>query len=110
MTLRSVDNSKAFYDAGTSEVIIDCMKLHSDDVSIQKNGSWAVRNMVSRSRYQNDKFLSLGIEDILKEDLAKFPAIEFDIKSALRDLGCNVNLKEEWTGKGGKLTTQSKTK
>lgn len=26
------------------------------------------------------------------------PKIEQDIKSALRDLGCKVHLKEEWTG------------
>lgn len=66
--------------------------------------------MVSRSRYQNEKFLSFGVEKILQQDLKKFTACEYDIKSALRDLGCDVNLKEEWTGKGGKLTTQAKVK
>lgn len=61
--------------------------------------------MVSRSKYQTSKFLELGIEEVLQEDLAKFKDIEYDIKAALRDLGCKVTLKEEWTGKGGALTT-----
>lgn len=61
--------------------------------------------MVSRSRYQNQIFLELGVEEILHENLKKFKDCEYDIKSALRDLDCRVELKEEWTGKGGKLTT-----
>lgn len=64
--------------------------------------------MVSRSRYQNEKFLELGAEGILKKDLKKFSKFEYDIKAALRDLGCKVDLKEEWTGKGGLLSSQSK--
>lgn len=72
---------------------------------MQKTGSWAIRNMVSRSKYQVSKFLELGIEEVLQEDLKRFKEIEYDVKSALRDLGCKVALKEEWTGKGGALTT-----
>lgn len=61
--------------------------------------------MVSRSRYQNESFIELGIEDILQDNLKKFKEIEYDTKAALRDLGCKVSLKEEWTGKGGALTS-----
>lgn len=82
------------------------MKLHPEDANVQKNSSWAIRNMVSRSRYQNKKFLELGAEDILQTNLRKFTKFEYDMKAALRDLGCHVNLKEEWTGKGGLLTTE----
>lgn len=64
--------------------------------------------MVSRSRYQSPKFLELGAEKILQNDLKKFAKFEYDMKAALRDLGCNVNLKEAWTGKGGLLTSESK--
>lgn len=81
------------------------MKQHPESTDVQKGGSWAIRNMVSRSRYQNEKFLELGVEDILQKNLRKFVKFEFDMKAALRDLGCNVNLKEEWTGKGGLLHT-----
>lgn len=64
--------------------------------------------MVSRSRYQCPKFLELGAEDTLKAAMKKFKKCEYDIKAALRDLGCEVELKEEWTGKGGKISTQAK--
>ncbi|KAF5269825.1 hypothetical protein FQR65_LT05871 [Abscondita terminalis] len=110
LTLRCPDNSKALFDAGAPEVIVECMKLHCDDATVQKNASWAIRNMVSRSRYQTNKFLEVGVEPILKANLKKFANQEFDTKSALRDLGCEVNLKEEWTGCGGLLTTQSNKK
>lgn len=106
LTLRSPDNSKILYDAGIPEVIVEIMKLHPDDTSVQKNASWAIRNMVSRSRYQNAKFLKLGAEDILQTNLRKFVKFEYDMKAALRDLGCQVNLKEEWTGKGGMLNSE----
>lgn len=53
--------------------------------------------MVSRSRHQCDAFISFGIEDVLNEALAAHPSVEHDIKSALRDLGCKLVLKEEWT-------------
>lgn len=88
------------------EVIVQLMKLYPESTEVQKSASWAIRNMVSRSRYQNKKFLELGVEDILQTNLRKFVKFEFDMKAALRDLGCNVNLKEEWTGKGGMLNSE----
>ena len=53
--------------------------------------------MVSRSRYQCDTFIGFGVEDVLNEALTSHPSVEHDIKSALRDLGCKLVLKEEWT-------------
>lgn len=105
LSLRSPNNSKAFYETGLPEVIADILKLHPDQKTVQKNASWAIRNMVSRSRYQNQKFIDLGVEDLLKNALEKFKEIEYDLKAALRDLGCEVAFKEEWTGKGGLLTS-----
>jgi hypothetical protein len=61
--------------------------------------------MVSRDRTQCRKFLELGVEQLLRDALARHKArCEYDAKAALRDLGCEVELKERWTGKGGKLT------
>lgn len=108
LTLRSPENSKALFDAGIPEIISQIMKLHPESAEVQKSASWAIRNMVSRSRYQSKKFIELGVEDILQENLKKFARFEFDMKAALRDLGCDVNLKEEWTGKGGLLNTEVK--
>ncbi|XP_050306193.1 armadillo repeat-containing protein 6 homolog [Anthonomus grandis grandis] len=105
LTLRSPENSKAFFEGGIPEVIVEAMKHYPDHKPTHKTASWAIRNMVSRSKYQNQKFLELGVEEILQQDLKKFKEIEYDIKAALRDLGCKVNFKEEWTGKGGALTS-----
>lgn len=105
LTLRSPENSKLLFEANIPAAIIDIMKTYPDDKEVQKAASRAVRNMVSRSRYQTKTFIELGIEEVLQVDLKKFKEIEYDIKAALRDLGCDVKLNEEWTGKGGALTT-----
>lgn len=54
--------------------------------------------MVSRSREQCDTWLSYGVEEVLNTALTDHPSVGQDIKAALRDLGCKVDLKEEWTG------------
>ncbi|KAL1513146.1 hypothetical protein ABEB36_002601 [Hypothenemus hampei] len=105
VTLRNPENANALYQANIADIIVDAMKYYSKEKSVQKAASWAIRNMVSRNKHQSAKFLELGVEELLMEDLKKFKDIEYDVKAALRDLGCNVTLKEEWTGKGGALTT-----
>lgn len=125
LSLRNPENSRKLFEAGIPELIVDIMKLFPDDKSIQvkntvcnainirikifylfqKTGSWAIRNMVSRSRNQSGTFLAAGVEQILQRNLTKFKEFEYDTKAALRDLGCAVTLSEEWTGKGGALTT-----
>lgn len=74
--------------------------------SLQRNGAWAIRNMVSRSREQCAAFLSHGAEDVLNAALATYSDISYDIKSALRDLGCEVELREEWKGIKNKISIQ----
>lgn len=59
--------------------------------------------MVSRSREQCPTFLSHGVEDILKQAMESYPDVQYDLKAALRDLGCEVQLKEEWTGIKNKI-------
>lgn len=66
--------------------------------------------MVSRSRYQNKHFIELGVEEILHKALVNFKEFEYDIKAALRDLDCTVDFKEEWTGKGGLITSETSLK
>ncbi|XP_075166904.1 armadillo repeat-containing protein 6 homolog [Haematobia irritans] len=98
LTLRVKDNSKTLFDTGIAEPIVEALRRHPKSKIIQRNGAWAVRNMVSRSREQCDTWLSYGIEDILNTALVDHPSVTTDIKAALRDLGCKVDLKEEWTG------------
>lgn len=98
LTLRSKENSEALASAGIAEEIVESMRLHPNSKPIQRNGAWAIRNIVSRSRHLCDLFLKCGIEDILNEAMIVHSLVAQDIKSALRDLGCKVFLKEEWTG------------
>lgn len=116
LTLRSVENSKVLFEVGIAETIVETMKLHPSSKAVQvsctyiqyflnftnfvihqRNGAWAIRNMISRSRHQCETFLSYGVEDVLNEALKTHSSVEHDIKSALRDLGCKLLLKEEWT-------------
>lgn len=63
--------------------------------------------MVCRNQEQCKYFVSIGAETELNKALQKHgKECEYDIKSALRDLGCYVVLKEEWTGKGGQIFTE----
>ncbi|KAJ8932460.1 hypothetical protein NQ314_014642 [Rhamnusium bicolor] len=105
LSLRSPENSKEFFETGIPEVIVNIMKMHPREKVIHKSASWTIRNMVSRNKSQSKAFLELGVEELLQTSLKNFKEIEYDIKAALRDLGCNVQLKEEWTGRGGALTT-----
>ncbi|XP_068624138.1 armadillo repeat-containing protein 6 homolog [Battus philenor] len=101
LTLREPAHSKEFLENGAPEAIVEVLKVHQDVATVQKNGCWAIRNMVARCRDHNTKFKELGIEAILNRSLEKFGKdFDFDIKSALRDLECDVKLDEQWTGKG----------
>ncbi|CAK1589505.1 unnamed protein product [Parnassius mnemosyne] len=101
LTLREPGHSKEFLENGAPEAIIECLKIHQDVASVQKNGCWAIRNMVARCREYNTKFHELDIQSILDRSYDKFgKEFGFDVKSALRDLECEVKLDEQWTGKG----------
>jgi armadillo repeat-containing protein 6 len=84
------------------------MKIHEKNKIVQRNGAWAIRNMVSRSREQCESWLFLGVEDVLNTARENHPSIEQDIKSALRDLGTkSLHLKEEWVGTAEKAITSN---
>ncbi|XP_049881038.1 armadillo repeat-containing protein 6 homolog [Pectinophora gossypiella] len=101
LTLREPAHSQLFLENGVPEAIVECMKQHPDNATVQKNACWAIRNMVARCRTHNAVFHELGIQALLNSAYDKFSAdFGFDIKSALRDLDCDVKLDEQWTGKG----------
>ncbi|XP_034826261.1 armadillo repeat-containing protein 6 homolog [Maniola hyperantus] len=101
LSLREVEHGRLFLENGVADVIVECLTVHADDSSVQKNGCWAIRNMVARYKEHNPKFHELGIEGVLNQSYEKFGKdFGFDIKSALRDLDCDVKLDEQWTGKG----------
>ncbi|XP_055854103.1 armadillo repeat-containing protein 6 homolog [Episyrphus balteatus] len=106
LTLRVKENSTAFFETGIAETIVETLRLHPKNKMVQRNGAWAIRNMVSRSRDQCDSFLSCGAEDLLNAAMAEHPSVSQDIKAALRDLNCKVELKEEFTGKAEKIISK----
>ncbi|XP_064542690.1 armadillo repeat-containing protein 6 homolog [Drosophila montana] len=98
LTLRVKENSTAFFDTGIAEIMVEALRMHPKHKILQRNGAWAIRNMVSRSRNQCETWLSYGVEDLLNAAMVEHPSVAQDIKAALRDLGCDVQLREEWTG------------
>lgn len=79
--------------------MMETMRLHPANQVIQRNGAWAIRNMVSRAREQCETFVTQGAEELLNAAMNNHPSIAQDCKAALRDLGCKVHLNEEWKGK-----------
>lgn len=63
--------------------------------------------MVSRSRDQCESWISLGADEVLNIAMKEHPSIVTDLKSALRDLGADVKLNEEWKGTAEKVIDQS---
>lgn len=107
IALRVQDNAAALFETGIAETIVETMKIHEKSITVQRNGAWAIRNMVSRSREQCETWLSLGIEDVLQAARANHPNVEQDAKAALRDLGAKVHLTEEWKGTAEKAITKN---
>lgn len=75
-------------------------------IDFQKHACTAVRNIVSRNRELASEFLALNIESIIEKIISQYKHCEFEAKSALRDLGLDVNFKEQWTGTGKHLAQQ----
>lgn len=69
---------------------------------LQKHGCRAVRNIVARTREYCDLFIQLGAEGIINAAMT-LKGGEDEAKGALRDLNCQVELKERWTGEKGAL-------
>ncbi|VVC33399.1 Armadillo-type fold,Armadillo-like helical [Cinara cedri] len=105
LTLRSPKNSAELTQLGIAELIVQAMKVHSNDAKHQKHACTAVRNIVSRNRDLASEFLALNVEIIIEKIISQYKNCEFEAKSALRDLGLDVHFKEQWTGTGQNLTS-----
>ena len=77
------------------------MNAHAKNKSLSRAALMAVRNCVVRAPELREKFLLMQMESIANEAL-KLHNLD-EAKACLRDLGCDVNLKEIWTGSGHKL-------
>lgn len=105
LALRLKENATALFETGIAETIIETMKIHDKNKMVQRNGAWAIRNMVSRSREQCESWLALGVEEVLQNARVNHPSVDQDARAALRDLGAKVHLQEEWKGTAEKVIT-----
>jgi len=63
----------------------------------------AVRNTVARRQDLVVAFTSHGVEPHLRRAMTTHQSCHDEAHAALRDLGCQVDLKELWTGSGKQL-------
>lgn len=63
----------------------------------------AVRNLVARSREYCQCFIEVGAETLIRQAMP-LPDCSDLAKAALRDLECQVELKELWKGEKNPLT------
>ncbi|CAF0780977.1 unnamed protein product [Brachionus calyciflorus] len=105
LLLRNVEGSEQLYACQAHQVLVNILAMHSTKPKLVKNCCLALRNSISRTKEFGEKLLELKIEEILRPILNQNDPICYDeVKSVLRDLGCQVDLKELWTGSGKNLT------
>ena len=118
MALRRPCNARVIIDADGQRLVLLAMKRHEENVSVQRQGALAVRNIVSRllmgtSSEENggdgsaaadgngvsdertsirDAFLEFGAEDVLRNIAGRHQGSVDEAYAALRDLGCTVSL------------------
>ncbi|XP_022104734.1 armadillo repeat-containing protein 6-like [Acanthaster planci] len=100
ITLRNPSHAKIAMEAGTAPVIIQAMQIHPTEAATQKHACMALRNLVARSREYCPTILALEAEPLIQKARA---FCEDEAKAALRDLGCEVELKELWKGEKNPL-------
>merc|ERR1712130_16438 len=101
LTLRNPETARKMISLDGANAIVNALNAHTDNRMLIRAGLMAVRNCVVRSTELRPKFLDLGIEQVANVALSTHNLDE--AKACLRDLGCDVKLKEIWTGSGQKL-------
>ncbi|KAL5004038.1 hypothetical protein ScPMuIL_017494 [Solemya velum] len=104
VALRNPAHCKRIFENYGHQVVLQAMQIHKTDKAVQQQGCMAVRNMVARCQEFCPALLELGAESLINDARRAHKECEDDAKAALRDLGCQVELKELWTGQRGELT------
>ncbi|XP_062843684.1 armadillo repeat-containing protein 6 [Trichomycterus rosablanca] len=104
LALRKPNNCKVIMENGGVLAALQAMKTHPSEANVQKQSCMLLRNLVSRSRDYNQSILEMGAEALIGQALASHRDCSDVARAALRDLGCQVELRELWTGKKGSLT------
>ncbi|XP_017350460.1 armadillo repeat-containing protein 6 [Ictalurus punctatus] len=104
LALRKPSNCKIIMESGGALAALQAMKMHQAEVNVQKQSCMLLRNLVSRTSDFNQTILEMGAEALIGQALASHRDCSDVAKAALRDLGCQVELRELWTGKKGSLS------
>ncbi|XP_026877545.2 armadillo repeat-containing protein 6 [Electrophorus electricus] len=104
LALRKPNNCKVIMESGGAMSALQAMKAHQAEVSVQKQSCMLLRNLVARTRDFSQPILDMGAEALIGQALATHRDCGDVARAALRDLGCQVELRELWTGKKGSLT------
>ncbi|KAJ0011683.1 hypothetical protein NQD34_012658 [Periophthalmus magnuspinnatus] len=104
LALRKPNNCKVIMEDGGTMAAVQAMKTHPDAVNVQKQACMVLRNVVSRMQNYSQAILEMGAEPLIAQALHSHKDCNDVGKAALRDLGCQVELRELWTGKHGGIT------
>lgn len=104
LALRKPNNCQVIMENEGAMVAVQAMKTHANAVNVQKQACMLLRNLVSRMDSYCQPILELGAEALIAQALQKHQDCGDVGKATLRDLGCQVELRELWTGKHGSLT------
>uniref|UniRef100_A0A670KFD6 Armadillo repeat containing 6 n=3 Tax=Podarcis muralis TaxID=64176 RepID=A0A670KFD6_PODMU len=103
LALRKPENCRVIMEGGGALAALQAMKMHPKEAGVQKQACMLIRNLVSHTRDFSQLILEMGAEDLIAEARAAHRTCEDVAKAALRDLGCQVELRELWTGQKGSL-------
>ncbi|XP_052405492.1 armadillo repeat-containing protein 6 isoform X4 [Carassius gibelio] len=104
IALRKPNNCKVIVECGGALAALQAMKTHPAEVNVQKQSCMLLRNLVARTRDFSQLILEMGAEALISQALAAHRDCGDVGRAALRDLGCQVELRELWTGKKGSLS------
>ncbi|XP_061696187.1 armadillo repeat-containing protein 6 [Syngnathoides biaculeatus] len=104
LALRKPNNCKVIMEEGGASASVQAMKAHPGVVNVQKQACMLLRNLVSHQPKYSQPILEMGVEALISEALRTHQDCGDAAKAALRDLGCQVELRELWTGKRGGIT------
>ncbi|XP_051554618.1 armadillo repeat-containing protein 6 isoform X1 [Myxocyprinus asiaticus] len=104
LALRKPNNCKVIMECGGALAAMQAMKNHPAEVNVQKQSCMLLRNLVARTRDFTQVILEMGAEALISQALTTHRDCGDVGRAALRDLGCQVELRELWTGKKGSLS------
>ena len=100
MCLRMPVNCEAIAEAGGCQAIAQAFSQHVSYPRMQSKAPLAIRNMVGRNTELIKTYLELGVEATLREVMGAHEDgyVHNLAKAALRELRCDVHLKESFQG------------